>query len=248
MTGTLLAAVAAGAAVITAGAALPRPRWYIAERILRRHPRLAPLEIRTAEWSERTVRHIRSGSSLTHAVVLAAEAVDTTNGHAHGEAVNADRARTRPGVGRANTTRPTTASLPSPLRALADDLKRGVALGAAVDRQTPCGIPALDLAMAAVATCAAIGGPAAPTLERVATTLRTRAALADEIATQSAQARLSALVLTLVPIALLIVLVCADSNVRLQLQRPIGITTIVGGAAFNLAGWLWIRHLTRRPS
>lgn len=234
MTGAVLASTAAGFAVITAGAALPRPRRHIAERMDMRRTHRAPLEIRTAEWCERTARHVRSGSSLTHAVALAADAVDA-NGY-------------RSSGGGADSATPAPSSVPAALRALAEDLDRGTALGAAVDRQSPCGVPAIDLALTAVATCAAIGGPAAPALERVATTLRTRAALTDEIATQSAQARLSAMVLTLVPVALLIVLVCADGDVRLQLQRPVGISTIVAGAAFNLAGWLWIRHLTRRPS
>lgn len=112
--------------------------------------------------------------------------------------------------------------------------------------ESPCGTPAVDLALTAVATCATVGGPAAPALERVATTLRTRAALADEISAQSAQARLSATVLTLVPVALLVVLVLADHDVRAQLQRPAGITSLVAGTAFNLCGWLWMRHLTRR--
>ena len=59
------------------------------------------------------------------------------------------------------------------------------------------------LAFTVLRSCARFGGPAAAPLERAAATLRARDAVAAEQQAQSAQARLSARVLTLVPIALL---------------------------------------------
>ena len=73
---------------------------------------------------------------------------------------------------------------------------------------------ALGLALVVLQSCSELGGPAAAPLERVAATLRTRAAIEDEHQAHSAQARLSAQVLTLVPVALLALLAVTEPNVR----------------------------------
>lgn len=238
MSAALTVASAVAGAVGVGGAALSARRWTLGVTIPWHRRRSIAVEIRTADWCERAARHVRSGNSLSTAVIIAAGLMSGTGGmETSGGAAEVER---RHGL---------AGNVPVPLRALADDVARGTALGAAVERRLPCDTAAVDLAMTAVATCSAVGGPAAATLERVAMTLRTRAALADEIAAQSAQARLSALVLTLVPLALLLVLLVADGGVRAQLQRPAGVATAAAGVSFNLCGWLWMRHLTdrRRP-
>ena len=92
----------------------------------------------------------------------------------------------------------------------ADRRARCVQSRAAASRSSPPSMPptstrssAAGLAFTVLRSCARFGGPAAAPLERAAATLRARDAVAAEQRAQSAQARLSARVLTLVPIALL---------------------------------------------
>ena len=96
-------------------------------------------------------------------------------------------------------------------------------------------------------SCAHFGGPAAAPLERAAATLRAREAVAAEQQAQSAQARLSARVLTLVPIALLVMLAATDHKVRSAITTPAGIAVVTLGALLNTAGALWMRHIIGRP-
>jgi tight adherence protein B len=114
--------------------------------------------------------------------------------------------------------------------------------GAAVDPASPVG-----LAFTVLRSCARFGGPAAIPLERAAVTLRARAAVVAEQRAQSAQAQLSARVLTLVPIALLGLLVVTDSKVRAALGTPAGLVVVVLGGLVNAAGALWMRRIIGRP-
>jgi Flp pilus assembly protein TadB len=106
---------------------------------------------------------------------------------------------------------------------------------------------AIRLALSVVGTSAQLGGPAAAPLERVATTLRVRSALVDEQRAQSAQAELSARVLTFVPLGLLGLLIVTDANVRAALGTPAGVAVVSIGGILNLAGWRWMRHIVGSP-
>lgn len=103
------------------------------------------------------------------------------------------------------------------------------------------------LALTVLRSCARFGGPAAAPLERAATTLRSRAAIAEEQLAQSAQAKLSARVLTLVPLALLAVLAATDPKVRSAITTPTGLTVVFVGAALNVTGAMWMRRIIGRP-
>jgi tight adherence protein B len=96
-------------------------------------------------------------------------------------------------------------------------------------------------------SCSRFGGPAATPLERAAATLRARAAVAAEQQAQSAQAQLSARVLTFVPIALLTLLAVTDGKVRAAIGTPAGLAVVVLGGLLNLAGALWMRRIIGRP-
>ena len=96
-------------------------------------------------------------------------------------------------------------------------------------------------------SCARFGGPAAAPLERAAAALRARDAVAAEQRAQSAQAQLSARVLTLVPIALLAILTTTDAKVRAALGTPAGAAVVLLGAVLNGAGALWMRRIIGRP-
>jgi tight adherence protein B len=93
--------------------------------------------------------------------------------------------------------------------------------------------------------CAELGGSPALPLERVAATLHARAAERAERLTNSAQARLSARVLTTVPIGTLVLLALAEPAVRASLTSGLGVVCLFLGGLLNVAGWCWMRHLVR---
>ena len=108
-------------------------------------------------------------------------------------------------------------------------------------------VPPTAMAATVLRTCADLGGPAAGPLDRVAAMLRVRAAVADEQAAQSAQARLSARVLTVVPVALLGLLLVTDHRVRVAVATAAGGAAIAAGLGLNLVGWWWMRRIVAAP-
>lgn len=153
--------------------------------------------------------------------------------------------------------------------ALADDVRSGATIGAALRSHDPPpgsrlvrirdglrrGLPLATAVEGAAHTAdervvttvlAAIarhGGEAAQPLDRVAATLRRRAADDAERLTQSSQARLSALVMTLLPGAVLLLLVATSPSVRATIATPFGAAVVVLGALLNAVGWWWMRRL-----
>jgi tight adherence protein B len=100
------------------------------------------------------------------------------------------------------------------------------------------------LAVQALSCAAAIGGPAAATLDGAGAVLRGRAAMAADIRAQSAQARLSARVLTIVPVAFATWSFATSArNRQTYLDSAVAATCLVAGAALNLAGWWWMRRI-----
>lgn len=120
-------------------------------------------------------------------------------------------------------------------------LERGAPLREAVDVDT--GSRDLALALTVLRACATHGGPPAEPLDRAAAALRARAADAAERRTHSAQARLSAVVMTVLPVAMLVLLITASGSVRSAVGTSLGLTTLAVGAALNVAGWRWMRRL-----
>ena len=66
---------------------------------------------------------------------------------------------------------------------------------------------------------------------------------AAERRTQSAQARLSAVVMTVLPLAMLGLLLVTSSTTRQAATTPLGLLVIATGAVLNLAGWRWMRRI-----
>jgi Flp pilus assembly protein TadB len=125
---------------------------------------------------------------------------------------------------------------------------RGRSLGDAfravdTDPSTPTG-----LAAPVLATCADFGGASAAPIDAVADVLIARASERAERLSASAQARLSARVLTTVPFGVAGLLIVAEPSVRHVLTSPIGAACLLGGALLNLAGWWWMRTLIRSAS
>jgi tight adherence protein B len=126
-------------------------------------------------------------------------------------------------------------------------LERGAPVAAALARVESTSHD-LDLVLVVMRACAEHGGPAAEPIDRAAATLRQRAALAGERRTNSAQARMSALVMTCLPGAMLGLLVLTSSSVRGAAMSTLGVTAIVLGILLNLAGWGWMQRLIARTT
>lgn len=120
-------------------------------------------------------------------------------------------------------------------------LDRGRRLADALAGATPS--PHLDLAATVLRACATNGGPPAEPLDRAAATLRGRATDAAERHTQSAQARLSAVVMTVLPVAMLALLLATSTTTRTAAMTPVGSAAISIGVALNLVGWRWMRRI-----
>jgi tight adherence protein B len=134
---------------------------------------------------------------------------------------------------------PTTAAVTAPIRLA---LERGQSVGDAVGRVDRPG-QHLHLALAVLTTAAHVGGPAGQALDATATTLRQRADDHDSRAVQAAQARMSAHVMTALPVVMLGVLVSTDGDVRATVSGPIGASCVGLGLALNGAGWWWMRRI-----
>lgn len=123
-------------------------------------------------------------------------------------------------------------------------LARGGELPAALDGLQP-NSSHVDLVRSVLLACATVGGPAAEPLDRAAATLRARAADLEERAAQSAQARLSARVMTLLPVGALAFLVVGDPGVRAVVTSPTGVALLSLGGVANVAGWWWMGRIVK---
>ena len=134
---------------------------------------------------------------------------------------------------------PATARATAPLRQAID---RGASLTDATARVTHAG-PHLGLALAVIATASRIGGPSAAAIDRTAVVLRERAADLDDRATHTAQARLSAHVMTAVPLLTLGLLMATDEDVLAVVTSTLGTLCLAAGLLLNTAGWWWMRRI-----
>ena len=90
------------------------------------------------------------------------------------------------------------------------------------------------------------GGSLAASLENLAGTLRDRRASTRELGSLTAQARLSATILGLLPIGFFLFLtVIARRDLEAAYETPTGLAAIGFGLALQGAAYLWIRHLLR---
>ena len=131
----------------------------------------------------------------------------------------------------------------SPLHAVADRLTSGRSLAEALSSITPHDAD-LALTMQALSASTYLGGPVAATLDGAAAVVRERAAARAERRAHSAQARLSARVLTTVPLGFAL-----WSAISSQRTRDVYTSTVAGGicvacgVALNLAGWRWMKRI-----
>lgn len=132
------------------------------------------------------------------------------------------------------------------LRRVAAELKAGASLASALDSLAGrSALPGVRLAVTALSLGNEWGGSTARGLDGVAVTLRERFAVADEIHALGAQARMSALVISLAPLAFGAFAVATDPRTAtFLLGTPLGIGFVLAGVLLDAAGWLWMRRLS----
>jgi tight adherence protein B len=139
-------------------------------------------------------------------------------------------------------------SVPAPddtvLVAIRHGLARGLPLADAV--AVPAATADEQAVLTVLAACAHHGGAAARPLDQVAATLRRRAADAAERSVHSAQARLSALVMTVLPGGVLVLLLATSPSVRTITASPMGAVVVTSGLLLNALGWTWMRRIIMR--
>ncbi len=92
----------------------------------------------------------------------------------------------------------------------------------------------------------ALGGSIAATLDAASALLRERAVIRGEALAYSAQARLSARVLTGVPLVFAGWSAASSATFRAAVLSPIGMASAAVGAACNLVGWWWMRRIVAK--
>lgn len=145
-------------------------------------------------------------------------------------------------------------SVPAPLdvgfASIASLAERGRPLADAIDEwaSTTPG-DGVALAAAALALAAEIGGAAARSLDGVADTLRDRNGLQREVRALSSQARASALVVALAPLAFAALAALADPrNAAFLLTAPVGLVCLTAGAVLDGIGLWWMHGIVQRAS
>lgn len=179
----------------------------------RKHTRRAVPPATVADWCDAISRRLRAGETLR--LVLARE-------------------------------RPTNVALVAQTEPLRRALDRGESVADAIAAAASASASrygALDLVWSVLAITSDYGGNTAEPIDGVAAGLRLQSADAQERTVHSAQARLSAHVLTAVPLVVLALLVATDREVRLIVSRPTGWWLVGGGLLLNLCGWSWMRRV-----
>ena len=133
------------------------------------------------------------------------------------------------------------------LALVAATVSHGSSLSQALDRWAELRpLPGVRLAVAALALSADAGGVSARAVDGVAMTLRQRQTVRAEARALATQARLSAVVMALAPIAFGLVAMAADSrSMRFLFGTPAGLGMLSLGLLLDLCGFAWMSRLTR---
>ena len=99
-----------------------------------------------------------------------------------------------------------------------------------------------------VGAAAAMGGPMALTIDAGASLLRERAAARADAIAHAAQARLSARVLTVVPVGFAAWSALTSGSFRTGIASAAGAGSATIGAVLNGIGWWWMRSLVARAA
>lgn len=220
--------------------------WW-ARRVRARFPSPHPGSPRRSTRGGRTPAAQRLAAAvlqrLRRRVDLADDVAPTLEAMARAVAAGTSLGAALDALGPARPERPFAAVLAP----AADEHRLGAPLGEAMDRAATRHrqlAPEAALGLAVMEVVASHGGARAAALHRAAAAARERRAVVHERAVQSAQARLSALVLTLVPIGFAIWTTSTDPRVaHFLLGTPFGWGCLALGLGLNLGGWWWMRRV-----
>ena len=186
-------------------------------RYLRRRRRAVPPED-VAEWCDQVARRMRSGSTIRDALMSTEPSSGAVVHATDGLRLGLDRGL----------------PIPEALETILDNTS---------GHPSPQAGPHVALAFGVIAVASRLGGSNAAALDRTATSLRVLADDRHERRSQASQARLSAHVLTVVPLAMLSLLLLLDSDVRATLHTPTGAACVICGLFLNGVGWRWMHHM-----
>ena len=129
------------------------------------------------------------------------------------------------------------------------EVEAGNSLHVALDRwRSRRDRSAVNLAVAALSIGAAAGGRRAQAVDGVAATLRNARDSRRELAAQSLQARLSALIIVLLPLAFLALdLLIGGDTLSFLFGSPLGLVCLAAGVGLDVAAYVWIRRIAREP-
>ncbi len=128
---------------------------------------------------------------------------------------------------------------------IVEQLDTGIALDDALrswatDRSTAN----VDLVVGALEVHRRSGGELPAVLDQVAGAIRDRVSIAREVRSLTAQARMSAWILGLLPIGFFAFLwLTSRRDIEGALSTPVGIACVVGGLLLELGAFVWIRTL-----
>jgi tight adherence protein B len=156
------------------------------------------------------------------------------------------RSGTGPLVALANGARAVGASpVGADLLGVVHDARSGVTLTAALQAWAGRrGGREVRLAAAALSMAVEVGGSQARTVDEVASVLREQRALEEEVRVQAAQARASATLVGLAPLAFAAVVVAIDpERAAAMWATPVGLGAVSGGLVLEAVGLLWMRRI-----
>jgi tight adherence protein B len=170
------------------------------------------------------------------------------------DAVEAMARSLRSGTTLAQALREVASATPGPLGAELDHVCAAVDAGRPLvtvldDWSMRAATPSVGLVVAAVSLSAETGGAAARALDGVAATVRANQAILGELRAQSSQARLSALVIALAPLAFGGLALLTDRGTAdFLLRTPLGLGCLTVGLGLDaLAAW-WMQRITAAAS
>ena len=136
------------------------------------------------------------------------------------------------------------------LTAVAQRVEHGAPLVAALEGLAPPESPTgVRLAVAALCLGVETGGAQARAVDGVASTLRDRLGVAGEVRALSSQARMSALVIGLAPLAFGAFAIATDPRTgQFLFHTPVGLALVALGCGLDALGWLWMQRLIRVPA